>query len=57
MPCGLLYIKGGGAYDKERFVERGLKFEILKDYVKEGLHRQEILDFMLRDFQNTMLGA
>ena len=56
MPCGQLYIKDGGGKDNSWKEDLNLR-EKLKDYVTAGLHCEEILDFMLRDFDNSMLGA
>ena len=51
MPCGRLYIKDGAARIRNDPWKEDLNLrEKLKDYVTEGLRREEILHFMLRDF-------
>ena len=51
MPCGRLYIKMAAARIRNDPWKEDLNLrEKLKDYVTEGLRREEILDFMLRDF-------
>ena len=51
MPCGRLCIKMAAARIRNDPWKEDLNLrEKLKDYVTEGLRREEILDFMLRDF-------